>query len=240
MPEHQFADAVLAALGAPGTVGVGYNTIRFDDEVTRHLFWRNLIDPYGREWQKRLRPLGPCWTWCAAPTPCGPTACSGPRHDDGRVSFKLEHLTVANGLVHEAAHDALSDVRATIALARLVRNPPAAAVRLLPEAAPQGGGVAGDRPAPAVPAHQRHVPPPSAAAWASCGRWPSTPPTRTNSSCGTWAHDPSELLALDADTLRLRLFSKVADLPEGMARLPVKTIHANKSPVVIGNLKTPA
>jgi exodeoxyribonuclease-1 len=32
-------------------VGVGYNTIRFDDEVTRHLFWRNLIDPYAREWQ---------------------------------------------------------------------------------------------------------------------------------------------------------------------------------------------
>ena len=32
-------------------MGVGYNTIRFDDEVTRHLFWRNLIDPYAREWQ---------------------------------------------------------------------------------------------------------------------------------------------------------------------------------------------
>jgi exodeoxyribonuclease-1 len=32
-------------------VGVGYNSIRFDDEVTRHLFWRNLIDPYAREWQ---------------------------------------------------------------------------------------------------------------------------------------------------------------------------------------------
>ncbi len=32
-------------------MGVGYNSIRFDDEVTRHLFWRNLIDPYAREWQ---------------------------------------------------------------------------------------------------------------------------------------------------------------------------------------------
>jgi exodeoxyribonuclease-1 len=52
------------------------------------------------------------------------------------------------------------------------------------------------------------------------------------------AHDPAELLALDADTLRLRMFSKTADLPEGVARLPVKTIHINKSPVVIGNLKT--
>ena len=46
------------------------------------------------------------------------------------------------------------------------------------------------------------------------------------------------MLALDADTLRLRLFSKTAELPEGVARLPVKTIHINKSPVVIANLKT--
>ena len=41
---------------------------------------------------------------------------------DGRPSFKLEHLSAANGLAHEAAHDALSDVRATIALARLIRD----------------------------------------------------------------------------------------------------------------------
>ena len=52
------------------------------------------------------------------------------------------------------------------------------------------------------------------------------------------AFDPAELLALDAATLRQRLFSKTEDLPEGMARLPVKTIHINKSPVVIASLKT--
>ncbi len=51
LAEHEFAAQVLAALGAPGTVGVGYNTIRFDDEFTRFLFWRNLIDPYAREWR---------------------------------------------------------------------------------------------------------------------------------------------------------------------------------------------
>ena len=119
--EHAFAGAVLAALGQPGTVGVGYNTIRFDDEVTRHLFWRNLIEPYGREWQNN------CGRWDLLDTVrCAyalrPDGLQWPRHDDGRVSFKLEHLTVANGLVHEAAHDALSDVRATIAMARLVRD----------------------------------------------------------------------------------------------------------------------
>jgi exodeoxyribonuclease I len=51
VPEHEFAAAIEAELAQPGTIGVGYNSIRFDDEVTRFLFWRNLIDPYAREWQ---------------------------------------------------------------------------------------------------------------------------------------------------------------------------------------------
>ncbi|OPH11538.1 exodeoxyribonuclease I [Azospirillum brasilense] len=51
LPEHEFAARIEAELARPGTIGVGYNTIRFDDEITRFMFWRNLIDPYAREWQ---------------------------------------------------------------------------------------------------------------------------------------------------------------------------------------------
>ena len=51
MPEYRFAEQIEQALAWPGTVGVGYNTIRFDDEITRFMFWRNLIEPYAREWQ---------------------------------------------------------------------------------------------------------------------------------------------------------------------------------------------
>jgi len=97
VPEHQFAEQVLAALGEPGTVGVGYNTIRFDDEVTRHLFWRNLIDPYGREWQNA------CGRWdlldvlrCAYAL--RPEGIEWPCHPDGRPSFRLEQLTAAVGV----------------------------------------------------------------------------------------------------------------------------------------------
>jgi exodeoxyribonuclease-1 len=50
-------------------------------------------------------------------------------------------------------------------------------------------------------------------------------------------HDPSELADLDAAQIRLRLFTKTADLPEGMSRLPVKSVHLNKSPMVMSNLK---
>jgi exodeoxyribonuclease-1 len=109
-------------LAEPGTIGVGYNTIRFDDEVTRFLFWRNLIDPYAREWQNG------CGRWdildlVRATWALRPEGITWPqRPDGGGPSFKLEHLTAANGLAHESAHDALSDVRATLALARLIRE----------------------------------------------------------------------------------------------------------------------
>jgi exodeoxyribonuclease-1 len=52
------------------------------------------------------------------------------------------------------------------------------------------------------------------------------------------AHDPQELAGLSAETLRQRMFTRTADLPEGVTRLPIKSIHANKSPIVVGNLKT--
>ena len=52
------------------------------------------------------------------------------------------------------------------------------------------------------------------------------------------AHDPRELAALNVDDLRLRMFTRAADLPEGVSRLPIKTIHLNKSPMVVGNVNT--
>ncbi|MFX7878953.1 hypothetical protein ABTK13_22040, partial [Acinetobacter baumannii] len=83
--------------------------------------WRNLIDPYAREWANG------CGRWDLLDVvrltyALRPEGIQWPTKEDGSVSFKLEHLSKANGLVHEAAHDALSDVRATIALARLIRQ----------------------------------------------------------------------------------------------------------------------
>ncbi len=240
VPEAAFARQVLDALGAPGTVGVGYNSIRFDDEVTRHLFWRNLIEPYGREWQNG------CGRWDLMDTVrCAyalrPDGLEWPRHEDGRVSFRLEQLTQANGLAHEAAHDALSDVRATVALARLIRS---RQPRLFDfclklrkkDAVWQEIGPLGQGSRPFL-----HVSGMYPAERGCLGLvWPLAPHPTNKNELIVWdlAHDPAELLGLDAETLRLRLFSKTADLPEGVARLPIKSIHINKSPVVIGNLKT--
>jgi exodeoxyribonuclease-1 len=238
VPEHQFAREIEQAFSQPGTIGVGYNTIRFDDEFTRFLFWRNLIDPYAREWQNEcgrwdvldlvrtayaLRPEGIVW----------------PTNEKGRVSFKLEHLSAANGLAHEAAHDALSDVRATVALARLIRtnNPRLFDFCLSLHKKDKAAEQVNLR----VPQPFLHI---TGQVPVERGclmvAWPLAQHPTNKNEIIVWdlAHDPSELFALDAATIRLRLFTKTDDLPEGMSRLPLKTIHLNKSPVVINKLNT--
>ena len=117
VPEHQFAASIEQAFSVPGTIGVGYNTIRFDDEVTRFMFWRNLIDPYAREWQNL------CGRWdlldlVRTAYALRPEGIEWPIKPEGGASFKLTDLSAANGLLHEAAHDALSDVRAASSFVR--------------------------------------------------------------------------------------------------------------------------
>ena len=245
--EVAFAARIERLLAEPGTIGVGYNTIRFDDEVTRFMFWRNLIDPYAREWQNG------CGRWdlldlVRATWALRPEGITWPqRPDGGGPSFRLEHLTAANGLAHESAHDALSDVRATLALARLIREKQPKLFDFC-FALHRKDRVAQELGLPCAPAHAKpflHV---SGMFGVERGclavMWPlaSHPSNKNELIAWDLAHDPAELASLDVATLRQRLFTRSADLPEGVARLPVKTVHLNKSPVVIGNLKvlTPA
>ena len=242
VPEHQFAAVIEAAFSQPGTIGVGYNTIRFDDEVTRFLFWRNLIDPYAREWQNN------CGRWDLLDVvrmtyALRPEGIAWPTREDGKPSFKLELLAKANGLLHEAAHDALSDVRATIALARLIRDKQPklfdfclALHKKDKVAAEMGLHLAPEQRQPFL--HVSGMFPAERGCMAVV--WPlATHPTNKNEVL-VWdcSADPAELFGLDADTIRLRMFSKSADLPEGVTRLPIKSIHLNKSPMLVANLKT--
>jgi exodeoxyribonuclease-1 len=166
-----------------------------------------------------------------------PEGIEWPKHEDGRPSFKLEHLTAANGLAHEAAHDALSDVRATIALARLIRQRQPKLWEFClklrhKEAVRAEIGV--HRPF----LHLSGMYPVERGCMAVV--WPlAAHPTNKNELI-VWdlSQDPSELAALTPELARQRLYTRQDELPEGLTRLPVKTIHVNKSPVVIGNLKT--
>jgi exodeoxyribonuclease-1 len=168
---------------------VGYNTIRFDDEITRFMFWRNLIDPYAREWQNgcgrwdlldvvrmayALRPDGIVW----------------PTKEDGSPSFKLEHLTKANGLLHEPRTMRCRMCAPPSRWRGCCAQPPAVRFRLRP--AQEGPRGCRDAPArhgahgAALSACVGHVP---AERGCLAVMWPlaSHPPTRTRSSPGTCA-----------------------------------------------------
>ena len=238
IPEYQFAAQIEAAFSSSGTIGVGYNTIRFDDEITRFLFWRNLIDPYAREWQNN------CGRWdildvVRTAYALRPEGIQWPRNDEGKVSFRLEHLSAANHLTHDAAHDALSDVRATIALARLIREQQP---RLFEFCL---GLRKKDRVMDEI-GHSLNKPFLHVSGMFPVEHgcisvmWPLAMHPQNKNEIIAWdlREDPSELWALDAATIQQRMFSKASDLPEGIRRLPIKTIHINKSPMVIGNLKT--
>jgi exodeoxyribonuclease I len=236
LPEHAFAARIEAELARPGTIGVGYNSIRFDDEVTRFLFWRNLIDPYAREWQNGcsrwdlLDVVRCCWA-------LRPDGIVWPSHADGKPSFRLEDLAAANGLAHDSAHDALSDVRATIALARLLRTRQPRlwefCLRLRSKDAVRDE-IGVERPFLHLSGMYGLERGSMAIVWPLCAH----PTNRNELIVWDLAHDPAELERLDAESARRRLFTRAEELPEGELRLPVKTIHVNKSPVVIGNLRT--
>ncbi|MBS7661856.1 exodeoxyribonuclease I [Pseudomonas lalucatii] len=229
LSEAEFMTRVHGELAQPGTCGAGYNSLRFDDEVTRYSFYRNFFDPYAREWQGgnsrwdlidlvrtayALRPEGIVWP-----------------EEEGRVSLKLERLTQANGIDHGQAHDALSDVRATIALARLLRDKQPRLydflyglrskqrvleqVRLLQPLVHVSGRFAGAR-------HYLGLVLPLA--------W--HPRNRNALIVCDLQADPAPLLAEDGETLRQRLYTRREQLAEGELPVPLKLLHINRCPVV--------
>lgn len=121
IPETEFIDKIHTLFSQANTCVAGYNSIRFDDEVSRYCFYRNFFDPYAREWQQGnsrwdiIDLVRACYAF-------RPEGIEWPEKEDGSPSFKLEHLTQANGLSHEKAHDAMSDVYATIAMAKLIKE----------------------------------------------------------------------------------------------------------------------
>ncbi len=232
LDEPDFIARVLEALGAPGTCGVGYNSLRFDDEVTRHTAWRNFHDPYAREWQNG------CSRWDLIDTvrltyALRPEGLRWPARADGQPSFRLEDLASANGLEQARAHDAVSDVRATIALARLIRERQPRLLNYVLEHRDKASAWALLDTAREEPV--AHV----------SARFPARygclslilpiavhPVNRNAVLCADLRYPPDDLLSLDADDIADRLFTPAADLPDGVERIAVKAVHVNRAPVL--------
>ncbi|MBC7708024.1 exodeoxyribonuclease I [Polaromonas sp.] len=121
LTEAEFLQFFYDEVVQPNTTFLGFNSVRFDDEFMRYLHYRNFYDPYEWQWcndcsrwdildlvrmTRALRPEGITW----------------PFTDEGKPTNRLELLTKLNGLEHEHAHDALSDVYATINVTKLIRE----------------------------------------------------------------------------------------------------------------------
>ena len=230
LPEPAFATQIHQLMSEPDTCSVGYNNFRFDDEVSRFLFWRNFLDPYAREYSNGNSrfDLIDLMRMCCALRPQG---LNWPLRDDGKPSFRLEDLAAANGLDVSRAHDALADVEATIGLARLLlKHQP----RLWQWA---------------LSLRQKHVVSAllgkgeillhsSARLGAShCATAPILPLAPHPQFNGQWLAwnlniDPAQFAGLDQEQLGDRLWTPSADLPEGTERLPVKLIRANRCPMI--------
>lgn len=235
--EREFSLRIERELSQDNTITAGFNNIRFDDEFTRFLFWRNLTDPYAREYKNG------CSRWdlmdvVRALYALKFNAITWPYTEDGKPSLKLESLCAENGILHESAHDALSDVRATIGLARLIKQAEpkffdyCLSLRHKEQVRQQlslfnkkpilhvSGMLGVDRGYLAIV-------------------WPLSMHPSNKNEVIVWdlQADPSQLLDLSADDIKARLFTPTSDLPENITRLPIKTISLNKCPFVINDLR---
>lgn len=232
IPEPEFFARIHEQIAQPGTCTLGYNSIRFDDEVTRHGLWRNFFDPYGREWRNgcsrwdlidalrmayALRPAGIQW----------------PRRDRDLPSFRLEHLSAANGIAHEQAHDALNDVMATLGMAKRFRN---AQPKLfdylfaLREKRKAAALLDWNLGTPVLHASSRF---PAERGCLAVVMPITQHPTQPNGVIVVDLDaDPSDLIHLDSGDIRDRVFVARADLPEDVQRIALKTVHVNKSPAL--------
>jgi exodeoxyribonuclease-1 len=230
--EAEFARQIHQAFNVPGTCILGYNNIRFDDEVSRNIFYRNFYDPYAYSWQGgnsrwdlldvmracyALRPEGIIW----------------PENEDGLPSFKLEHLAKANNIEHLHAHDAMSDVHATIAMAKRVKQAQPRLFDYLYQHRTKHKINALIDIAEMTPLV--HVSGMFGAArgntsWVAPLAW--HPENKNAVIMCDLAGDMSPLLELDSDTLRERLYTRRDKLNAQDVPVPLKLVHINKCPIL--------
>ncbi len=119
--EYEAACRIHQEFNRPYTISIGYNSFQFDDQVSRFLFYRNLLDPYSHQWangcgRADVLPMLPLFKIFA------PKALKFPTREDGTPTFKLGAMAVENGIDDSQAHDAGADVRMTIELFKRMRD----------------------------------------------------------------------------------------------------------------------
>jgi exodeoxyribonuclease-1 len=232
LPERDFIANILKEFSEPNTCVAGFNNIRFDDEITRYTLYRNFYDPYAREWQNG----NSRWDIIDLARACyalRPEGINWPLNDDGLPSFKLQDLTKANDIQHQDAHDAMSDVYATIAVAKLIKERQPKLFDYLFNLRDKRKvleQIDYEKLSPLVHISSKI---PSAN---GCCSWivpvAQHPSNKNAVIVLNLALDPSPLFILSADEIREKLYTPNAMLEENEQRLPIKLIHINKCPVL--------
>jgi len=230
--EAEFMALLHAQFSQPNTCALGYNSLRFDDEFIRFGFYRNFYDAYEREYaggNSRWDLLDVMRTVYALQ----PEALQWPARDDGQPSFKLEHLAKANDCFEGEAHEALSDVRSLINLARKIK---ASAPELWHYTLSlRDKNAIADK--LAIERNRRilHV----------SGQFPTQqactglmlplmlhPQIKTRTVAVELREQALKLIEYTPEQIELNLFTPRAALPEGELRIGIKEIHHNRCPVI--------
>lgn len=231
LPEREFAQRIYDEFMKPNTCVLGFNSIRFDDEMTRYLFYRNFFDPYAYTWKNGNS------RWDALDLVRGvyalrPSDIKWPAID-GKVTLKLEELSKANDLEHTNAHDALSDVYATIAV-----------LKLLKEKQPKFFDYfyQNRRAKDLQPIIEKHMYKPLVHVSGMFGEVNGYLSLVMPISMHPWNKnavivvdlrgDIDELLNYSAEEIKNAMYTATENLEEGRHRVPVKLIHLNKCPII--------
>ena len=230
--ERAFTEKVLEQFNQPQSCVVGFNSLRFDDEFTRQMLYRNFHDPYAREWRNGNSRWDVIDLFRAAYA-LRPEGFNWPKKDNGSPSFKLEDMARANGLAHLDAHDALADVRATIEITRRLR---AAQPKLydfmfrlrgkkavLQQLYPLGKN-------PIV--HISSMYPASRGCTALVMPICQHPGNNNGIICFDLSQAPEALISASAAELARLVFTPNDQLEENEQRIALKTIHINRCPFV--------
>lgn len=230
--EAEFISKILEQFSMPNTCVAGYNSVRFDDEVTRYTLYRNFHDPYAREWQNS----NSRWDIIDVVRACyalRPEGINWPTKEDGSPSFRLEDLTKANGIAHEAAHDAMSDVYATIEMAKLIKHHQ-------PKLFDYFFKTRGKKSiaelidvlnlVPLMHVSSMFGTEHGCTSWVVPIGW--HPQNKNAVICYDLMKDPTPLISLSSEEIREKLYTKTDALADGEERVGLKNIHINKCPIL--------
>ena len=232
LTETKFIEKILAEFTVSGTCVAGFNSLRFDDEFTRNTLYRNFLDPYAREWQggnsrwdvidlfrmaQALRPEGFVW----------------PRNEQDVPTFRLEKLTEVNGIGHESAHDAVSDVLATIDVTKKLKQAQPKLYDFLFELRNKKKVTSQLYPLGKQPILHISSMYPAAKNCIAVILPICVHPTNPNGVlCFDLSESPDTLLKAGPNELHRLMFSRKEDLAEDETRIALKTIHINRCPAI--------